>query len=76
MRIFDFIVKNYYFLQEMAADGELLLIRISPDQDGKFGFNVKVSVFFYSYLCVYACNDQVCFADCLAHYALLNGCLF
>uniref|UniRef100_A0A8C1XG21 protein-tyrosine-phosphatase n=1 Tax=Cyprinus carpio TaxID=7962 RepID=A0A8C1XG21_CYPCA len=24
------------------ADGDLLLVRISPDQDGKFGFNVKV----------------------------------
>uniref|UniRef100_A0AAR2IW57 protein-tyrosine-phosphatase n=1 Tax=Pygocentrus nattereri TaxID=42514 RepID=A0AAR2IW57_PYGNA len=28
----------------MAADGELLLVRISPDQDGKFGFNVKGGV--------------------------------
>uniref|UniRef100_A0A8B9HEV1 protein-tyrosine-phosphatase n=1 Tax=Astyanax mexicanus TaxID=7994 RepID=A0A8B9HEV1_ASTMX len=26
------------------ADGELLLVRISPDQDGKFGFNVKGGV--------------------------------
>uniref|UniRef100_A0AAR2KR52 protein-tyrosine-phosphatase n=1 Tax=Pygocentrus nattereri TaxID=42514 RepID=A0AAR2KR52_PYGNA len=30
--------------KNMAADGELLLVRISPDQDGKFGFNVKGGV--------------------------------
>ncbi|KAF4075935.1 hypothetical protein AMELA_G00224600 [Ameiurus melas] len=30
--------------KDMAADGELLLIRISPDKDGKFGFNVKGGV--------------------------------
>lgn len=24
-------------------DGDLLLVRMSPDADGKFGFNVKVS---------------------------------
>lgn len=39
-------------LQDMAADGELLLISISPDKDGKFGFNVKVSEFCY-YVCFY-----------------------
>ncbi|XP_046689647.1 tyrosine-protein phosphatase non-receptor type 3 [Silurus meridionalis] len=30
--------------KDMEADGELLLIRISPDNDGKFGFNVKGGV--------------------------------
>ncbi|XP_076868824.1 tyrosine-protein phosphatase non-receptor type 3 isoform X1 [Brachyhypopomus gauderio] len=30
--------------KNMEADGELLLVRISPDQDGKFGFNVKGGV--------------------------------
>ncbi|XP_053343530.1 tyrosine-protein phosphatase non-receptor type 3 [Clarias gariepinus] len=30
--------------KDMAADGELLLISISPDKDGKFGFNVKGGV--------------------------------
>lgn len=30
--------------KNMAPDGELLLIRISPDKDGKFGFNVKGGV--------------------------------
>ncbi|XP_062842012.1 tyrosine-protein phosphatase non-receptor type 3 [Trichomycterus rosablanca] len=30
--------------KNMAADGELLLVRISPDKDGKFGFNVKGGV--------------------------------
>uniref|UniRef100_A0A671MTZ3 protein-tyrosine-phosphatase n=1 Tax=Sinocyclocheilus anshuiensis TaxID=1608454 RepID=A0A671MTZ3_9TELE len=29
--------------KSVTADGDLLLVRISPDQDGKFGFNVKVS---------------------------------
>uniref|UniRef100_A0A671N0Q8 protein-tyrosine-phosphatase n=1 Tax=Sinocyclocheilus anshuiensis TaxID=1608454 RepID=A0A671N0Q8_9TELE len=28
----------------VTADGDLLLVRISPDQDGKFGFNVKGGV--------------------------------
>uniref|UniRef100_A0A673M7Z2 protein-tyrosine-phosphatase n=1 Tax=Sinocyclocheilus rhinocerous TaxID=307959 RepID=A0A673M7Z2_9TELE len=30
--------------QSVTADGDLLLVRISPDQDGKFGFNVKGGV--------------------------------
>ncbi|TSK20251.1 Tyrosine-protein phosphatase non-receptor type 3 [Bagarius yarrelli] len=30
--------------KDMAADGELLLIRFKPDKDGKFGFNVKGGV--------------------------------
>ncbi|KAK1806650.1 hypothetical protein P4O66_005157 [Electrophorus voltai] len=30
--------------KNMEADGELLLVRINPDQDGKFGFNVKGGV--------------------------------
>lgn len=56
----------------MEADGELLLIRFKPDKDGKFGFNVKVSVFCYLYMC----NDHACFADCVSPYVLSNGCLF
>ncbi|KAI5620859.1 tyrosine-protein phosphatase non-receptor type 3, partial [Silurus asotus] len=32
------------YIPDMEADGELLLIRISPDNDGKFGFNVKGGV--------------------------------
>ncbi|ROL47774.1 Tyrosine-protein phosphatase non-receptor type 3 [Anabarilius grahami] len=31
-------------VQSVTADGDLLLVRISPDQDGKFGFNVKGGV--------------------------------
>lgn len=30
--------------KSVTADGDLLLVRISPDQDGKFGFNVKGGV--------------------------------
>ncbi|XP_030639282.1 tyrosine-protein phosphatase non-receptor type 3 [Chanos chanos] len=30
--------------KNLAADGDLLLVRISPDTDGKFGFNVKGGV--------------------------------
>ncbi|RXN30416.1 tyrosine- phosphatase non-receptor type 3-like protein [Labeo rohita] len=30
--------------KNVTADGDLLLVRISPDQDGKFGFNVKGGV--------------------------------
>uniref|UniRef100_A0A8B9HDL9 protein-tyrosine-phosphatase n=1 Tax=Astyanax mexicanus TaxID=7994 RepID=A0A8B9HDL9_ASTMX len=44
--------KKYYFIYNnlvsarnyKVSDGELLLVRISPDQDGKFGFNVKGGV--------------------------------
>ncbi len=36
--------------QSVTADGDLLLVRISPDQEGKFGFNVKVSQFI---ICIY-----------------------
>ncbi|KAA0703307.1 Tyrosine-protein phosphatase non-receptor type 3 [Triplophysa tibetana] len=30
--------------KNITADGDLLLVRINPDQDGKFGFNVKGGV--------------------------------
>uniref|UniRef100_A0A8B9J965 protein-tyrosine-phosphatase n=1 Tax=Astyanax mexicanus TaxID=7994 RepID=A0A8B9J965_ASTMX len=36
--------KNEETTSNKEADGELLLVRISPDQDGKFGFNVKGGV--------------------------------
>lgn len=51
-RLLFLLLFFFLLLQDMAADGELLLIRISPDKDGKFGFNVKVSVLCYSYVCV------------------------
>uniref|UniRef100_A0AAR2K294 protein-tyrosine-phosphatase n=1 Tax=Pygocentrus nattereri TaxID=42514 RepID=A0AAR2K294_PYGNA len=35
---------HYTQEDEKTTDGELLLVRISPDQDGKFGFNVKGGV--------------------------------
>uniref|UniRef100_A0A8C1C8H7 protein-tyrosine-phosphatase n=1 Tax=Cyprinus carpio carpio TaxID=630221 RepID=A0A8C1C8H7_CYPCA len=37
----SFVVKC---TQSATADGDLLLVRINPDQDGKFGFNVKGGV--------------------------------
>lgn len=59
----------------MGADGELLLIRINPDQDGKFGFNVKVSVVCDYYLCL-CVMTKFFFNDCTACYLFLNGGLF
>uniref|UniRef100_A0A671M4V0 protein-tyrosine-phosphatase n=1 Tax=Sinocyclocheilus anshuiensis TaxID=1608454 RepID=A0A671M4V0_9TELE len=42
----SYLPQRVYFVvictQSVTADGDLLLVRISPDQDGKFGFNVKV----------------------------------
>uniref|UniRef100_A0A8C2I8A5 protein-tyrosine-phosphatase n=1 Tax=Cyprinus carpio TaxID=7962 RepID=A0A8C2I8A5_CYPCA len=35
---------HMYSTVHVTADGDLLLVRISPDQDGKFGFNVKGGV--------------------------------
>ncbi|XP_061445630.1 tyrosine-protein phosphatase non-receptor type 3 isoform X3 [Rhineura floridana] len=32
---------QYYFDKNEVIDGDLLLIRILPDEDGKFGFNLK-----------------------------------
>lgn len=60
----------------MEADGELLLIRFKPDKDGKFGFNVKVSVFSHPFVCIYVFNDHVCFDNHITFDVLLNGCLF
>lgn len=31
-------------LQGTLGDGDLMLICIAPDEDGKFGFNVKVGL--------------------------------
>lgn len=31
-------------MQGVLGDGDLMLICITPDEDGKFGFNVKVSL--------------------------------
>uniref|UniRef100_A0A671MX48 protein-tyrosine-phosphatase n=1 Tax=Sinocyclocheilus anshuiensis TaxID=1608454 RepID=A0A671MX48_9TELE len=36
--------KDHCIKNDVTADGDLLLVRISPDQDGKFGFNVKGGV--------------------------------
>lgn len=45
-------------MQDPLGDGDLMLICIAPDQDGKFGFNVKVGLpptllvfIFYHTLC-------------------------
>uniref|UniRef100_A0A671MC29 protein-tyrosine-phosphatase n=1 Tax=Sinocyclocheilus anshuiensis TaxID=1608454 RepID=A0A671MC29_9TELE len=44
----SYLPQRVYFVvictQSVTADGDLLLVRISPDQDGKFGFNVKGGV--------------------------------
>uniref|UniRef100_A0A672SGH6 protein-tyrosine-phosphatase n=1 Tax=Sinocyclocheilus grahami TaxID=75366 RepID=A0A672SGH6_SINGR len=44
----SYLPQRVYFvvicMQSVTADGDLLLVRISPDQDGKFGFNVKGGV--------------------------------
>lgn len=33
----------WVFFQNELLDAELLLLRITPDAEGRFGFNVKVS---------------------------------
>ncbi|XP_018612723.1 tyrosine-protein phosphatase non-receptor type 3 isoform X2 [Scleropages formosus] len=35
---------SYYFDRNEEVEGDLLLVRIAPDKDGKFGFNVKGGV--------------------------------
>ncbi|MFT7800375.1 tyrosine-protein phosphatase non-receptor type 3 isoform X1 [Arapaima gigas] len=35
---------SYYFDRNEEMEGDLLLVRIAPDKDGKFGFNVKGGV--------------------------------
>lgn len=39
-------------MQGALGDGDLLLIRIAPDHEGKFGFNVKVSLFHILSVCL------------------------
>ncbi|CAJ0928271.1 unnamed protein product [Ranitomeya imitator] len=35
---------QYYYDKNELANGDLLLVRISPDEEGKFGFNLKGGV--------------------------------
>uniref|UniRef100_A0A674EHM8 protein-tyrosine-phosphatase n=1 Tax=Salmo trutta TaxID=8032 RepID=A0A674EHM8_SALTR len=37
-------ISNLCVLQRALGDGDLLLVRLAPDHDGKFGFNVKGGV--------------------------------
>uniref|UniRef100_A0A8C9W138 protein-tyrosine-phosphatase n=1 Tax=Scleropages formosus TaxID=113540 RepID=A0A8C9W138_SCLFO len=53
------------FSQNEEVEGDLLLVRIAPDKDGKFGFNVKVSV-----ISAGKCNPQLKEGD---HIVLING---
>lgn len=39
----------FYILQNDLIEGDLLLVRIIPDEDGKFGFNLKVKQQSFSY---------------------------
>ncbi len=59
--------------QSVTADGDLLLVRISPDQEGKFGFNVKVSQFI---ICIYhhyldCIQIEFCVGDHVSEYCWL-----
>lgn len=40
IRTFTFF---FYILQNDLIEGDLLLVRIKPDEEGKFGFNLKVN---------------------------------
>jgi len=37
------LVCFFYILQNDLIEGDLLLVRIIPDEEGKFGFNLKVN---------------------------------
>lgn len=48
-------------VQGAPGDGDLLLIRIAPDHEGKFGFNVKVSLFHIFLSVSYTQHTGQCF---------------
>lgn len=39
----------FYILQNDLIQGDLLLVRIIPDEEGKFGFNLKVNQLSFNY---------------------------
>lgn len=53
-------------MQGDLGDGDLMLICITPDHEGKFGFNVKVGICLTLFLCLQPtahtakCKDVLC----------------
>jgi len=48
-------VDNKFFIQGGLGDGDLMLICITPDHEGKFGFNVKVGLSRTHHRCKLSC---------------------